>query len=545
MNVLPLVQRELRVALRSPFAYRLRMAVGGGAMGLTVWVILVWSGWSAGASFGRMLLMGLTGLGFAGAALAGMLLCADCVSRERREGTLGLLFLTDLQSADVVFGKLAAKALLPLYALMAAFPAVAVCILFGGVTAGEFWRLVLVLGNTLFLSLSLCLMTSTLCEQHRFAHGGAFLSTLTIFAAPPAIGLGLSFWLAKPVWRALGCLFSPTGSYLLAFDSTYQLGPAWFWGSLLLAHLTAWICLSFACFILPSTWRGRESKPVRSSSTRRRPLPGAQRTSQERWRAELLARLPISWLAERYRPHPILLWLVPILALLLCNFHPDPLGKGAGQISFGLLVIVHLFFNTWLAAHTSYVFAKDRQNGTLELLLGTPLQISEIGKGMLSGLRRHFGPPLLALVGLDLALAVYLAFTKSPAAVWPLAGALTTVINCYCICWIAMWRGLASRSPALAIISTVATILLMPWGWFAVGAVLFARSSFLEFTGLWLVLAAVNNVIFLIKAKEGFARYFRTMALRPVGTKGPPIQSNWSPIVWEEEDVGSDEPLLN
>src|SRR5437763_1392894 len=39
------------------------------------------------------------------------LLTADCISRERREGTLGLLFLTRLRATDIVFAKTLAQAL--------------------------------------------------------------------------------------------------------------------------------------------------------------------------------------------------------------------------------------------------------------------------------------------------------------------------------------------------------------------------------------------------------------------------------------------------
>ena len=37
--------------------------------------------------------------------LEGTRLAADCRGEEKREGTLGLLFLTDLQGYDVVLGK--------------------------------------------------------------------------------------------------------------------------------------------------------------------------------------------------------------------------------------------------------------------------------------------------------------------------------------------------------------------------------------------------------------------------------------------------------
>lgn len=76
------------------------------------------------------------------------MLTADSLSRERREGTLGFLFLTDLQGY-VVAGKLAGLALIPLHGLLATFPIAALTLCLGGVTAGEFWRTQWVVANTL------------------------------------------------------------------------------------------------------------------------------------------------------------------------------------------------------------------------------------------------------------------------------------------------------------------------------------------------------------------------------------------------------------
>ena len=50
----------------------------------------------------RSLFSLLTGIEFTFALLTGPFLTADCLSRERREGTLGFLFLTDLGGFDVV-----------------------------------------------------------------------------------------------------------------------------------------------------------------------------------------------------------------------------------------------------------------------------------------------------------------------------------------------------------------------------------------------------------------------------------------------------------
>ena len=54
---------------------------------------------------GKALYTTLTGFAFGLCLLAGVLLTADCLSEEKREGTLGLLFLTDLKGYDVVLGK--------------------------------------------------------------------------------------------------------------------------------------------------------------------------------------------------------------------------------------------------------------------------------------------------------------------------------------------------------------------------------------------------------------------------------------------------------
>src|SRR5208282_939788 len=66
---------------------------------------------------------------------------ADCVSEEKREGTLGLLFLTDLKGYDVVGGKLVATSLNSFYGLTAIFPVLAIPLLMGGTTSAEFWRI--------------------------------------------------------------------------------------------------------------------------------------------------------------------------------------------------------------------------------------------------------------------------------------------------------------------------------------------------------------------------------------------------------------------
>ncbi|PYK97583.1 MAG: hypothetical protein DME19_15810, partial [Verrucomicrobia bacterium] len=182
----------MRSAVRRPGACRIRLAAGGGAIGLTCWGLLIWSDSMSAASLGHSLLEIFGWTGFVGSALAGLLLTSDSISQERREGTLGLLFLTDLHGHDVAFGKLAAKGIAPFYCLLALFPCLTVCMIVGGVTAGEVWRLWLVLFNTLFFSLSVTILTSTFCRQQRAAQTTALLAILLSVPGLPLLGASLT-----------------------------------------------------------------------------------------------------------------------------------------------------------------------------------------------------------------------------------------------------------------------------------------------------------------------------------------------------------------
>ncbi|PYK98616.1 MAG: hypothetical protein DME19_11890 [Verrucomicrobia bacterium] len=123
MIFLPIVDRELRVAARRPITYWTRLAfamAGAGVVSLALLYASVAGTGAAGIGGGLFYFLSLLALGFS--ALAGVFLTADCLSEERREGTLGLLFLTDLKGYDVVFGKLLERSLSACHGLIAIFP---------------------------------------------------------------------------------------------------------------------------------------------------------------------------------------------------------------------------------------------------------------------------------------------------------------------------------------------------------------------------------------------------------------------------------------
>src|SRR5438552_6414070 len=136
----------------------------------------------------------LTGAAVLYCLLSGVRATADCLSEEKREGTLGLLFLTDLKGYDVVLGKLAATSLNAFYGVMAVVPMLAVPLLIGGVTPGEFGRMAIVAINTLFFSLSIGICISALSRSARGAIGLTFLVILLFAALLPAAGALIAFF---------------------------------------------------------------------------------------------------------------------------------------------------------------------------------------------------------------------------------------------------------------------------------------------------------------------------------------------------------------
>ncbi|HTA31241.1 MAG TPA: hypothetical protein VK731_12195, partial [Candidatus Cybelea sp.] len=109
INVWPVVQRELREGARRRVNHRLRLLSAGVAT-LLLWAIAANLD-RPSAQLGSWLFGGLHSL------LLGLIflivpgLTADCIARERREGTLGLLFLTPLSAGGIVAGKALAQGL--------------------------------------------------------------------------------------------------------------------------------------------------------------------------------------------------------------------------------------------------------------------------------------------------------------------------------------------------------------------------------------------------------------------------------------------------
>src|SRR6185436_14351277 len=181
MTFLPIVGRELRVASRkrSTFWVRVVAALVALLIGSGFLILTHIGPFGIGpAALGKGLFGTLTWLSLAATLSAGLFFTSDCLSQEKREGTIGFLFLTDLRGYDVVLGKLLATSLRGLYALLAVFPILAVTLLMGGITGVHFWKTCLALLNALLCSLAAGLFVSAISRDSQKALAGTLLLLL-------------------------------------------------------------------------------------------------------------------------------------------------------------------------------------------------------------------------------------------------------------------------------------------------------------------------------------------------------------------------------
>jgi ABC-type transport system involved in multi-copper enzyme maturation permease subunit len=523
MSFFPIIERELRQLSRRPMTYRLRSATALvatltslGALGLAL---------GKGTSpyeMGRLIFSILTVLAFGLTLLAGPVLAADCLSGEKRAGTLGLLFLTNLRGYHLVAGKLAALALPPAHCLLAVFPVLAISFFMGGVTAGEFARVALVLANTLFFSLSAALFLSALCRDGRKSLIGAFLLIFAITLGLPA----LEFNWSAGRFAAHPLLTLPSPAWALFLTPRQNFSAAYFWSSLATAQFLGWLCLILAGAILPRTWQDRPEKlsPARWLGIRSREKPVKKLSPT---RAPLLETDPILWLAQRNRPSVLRTWIFLLVFIVLCLAAYRAVNRRwfEAGIVFIAIYFLHAVVKFWMVWEASRQFTDDRDNGALELLLCAPLREESIWRGWLIHLKRRFVTPTLALLLLDALLMIggfdaYGWWGGSGAwAIAFLAGMGLFVADMYALSWVGLWQGLAARTSMRACLNTSLYILVLPaaacLGVMALCG-LFLPVSLIPFNGLitlWFAVGYLSDCAVCARMMVKFRDEFRAVSI--------------------------------
>src|SRR6266540_1522393 len=315
MRFLPIVDRELRVSARRQSTYGLRLLAALAAGVVTVWLCSLPTPGQPPTALGRTLFSGVSIMAFAYCLLIGPFLTADCVSSEKRDGTLGLLFLTDLRSLDVVLGKWVAASLAGFYGLLAVLPALGVPLLLGGVTPGEYGRMALAVVNAIFFSLTAGMFVSALSRDQTKAILGSLILVLATSGLLPGLTALFGF---GPLRVGAGgvlpaTLASPIYTGQFAFDVFYRTNPKPFWISLGAVHFLSWTFMLGAMLVVPQIWRREPSEPGRSHRWLLR--LGWTGGWRRRWKRRLESN-PIYAVAARHRwPHWVCWALVGIVAI--------------------------------------------------------------------------------------------------------------------------------------------------------------------------------------------------------------------------------------
>jgi hypothetical protein len=500
MIVLSLVERELRLRARQPMTMWLRLGTATAATLLT----LSWTQtatWLSPAEMGRTVFGVLTWLSFGVLLFEGVRQTADCLSGEQREGTLGLLFLTELGSLDLVLGKLAATSLHALGGLLAMFPVLGVGLAVGGITAGEFWRTQLALLTTLLVAGCGGLWVSARSHDPLRAVLAGIGLLLTLVLLP----LTCDWLLGRPPFPSL----SPALGVWLAGDRAYALAPARFWWTqLAIVVLSAGFLLSAGC---RARKLGRE--PVTEAPARRRHRPLTSPPS--RWNYRVTPRLharpsltvgdlqPARWLAGSQRGVTPLVWLAILLPTLnLLGFQwLIRLSNSPAKI-VGVLSLLGIGFDAASVALLALLAARPlweaRRSGVLELLLCTPVTGPQVVWAHWSFLWRRVRLPLTLSVGIPVILFVllwvaeagrssampwgYLLGIRMPALAKQIAAAIAA-------CWMGLWLGTLARSLSRAVGQTLLLVVGLPWlagtltSWVLVGLLGMGRSPFRDL--LW------------------------------------------------------------
>jgi ABC-type Na+ efflux pump permease subunit len=531
MTFLPIVNRELRVASRRRGTYWSRCFTAALAISAGFLVYFA-NNDQPSPEIGRVLFGIISTGAFIYCYFIGVRSTADCLSEEKREGTLGLLFLTDLKGYDVVGGKLVATSLNAFYALLAILPVLAIPLLMGGVTNGEFWRMALVLTNTFFFSLAAGMFMSALSQSPRRA-----MAATLIFLLGCSLGISLAaglvpFIYESPDLRYLCHLLNPFSPLDLVYDFPFKKEAATFWVSCGIIHGSAWLFLALASGIVPRSWQDH--------STGGR--GGRWRENWRRWnfgndadriafRRRLLGVNAFLWLAGRARLKPVFVWAA--LAGIGCLYSWGAIENGHSWNDSSTYVITAIILNSmlklWIASEAGYRLGEDRKLGSLELILSTPLDVRDIIRGQMLALRRQFLGPTLAVMLVEfIFLLAALDGTGSNAGdiswlvAWWAAANVMLVADMLALSVVAMWVGLSTRNPNRTTGITVIRVLVLP---LVANFILFILLEIVasatgtpfdpgwEFIfALWIVTGVFADLLFGVRAWRHLRRDFREVA---------------------------------
>jgi ABC-type transport system involved in cytochrome c biogenesis permease component len=514
MQLLPIVQRELLVAARQRMTYLSRTLSAG--ILLPVFALLQNLHAGGGPFAGPHILSILSTIVFVECMLAGIRYTSDSISEERREGTLGLLFLTDLNGADIVLGKVFARGLRAFFSLLAAFPILALTVLIGGVTGSQVAAVCLTLLLCIVFSLSAGVFISSRGYRERNVLVGTLLLLLLISFVPVALNS-----IAVRVFGFYGfidtiLLLSPYHAFSEAGRGFSRTLPSSLWTLL----------FSSVAFLIYAAWRirrtfGETERPPKRERTgdTSRPLPH-----------RIFSGNPLAWLARRGRIRSSRAVAFAALSFafgLFCWMAVGEHWNWAMPLVFLGSYAMHAIYKFLLTAETCRQLNEDRRSGSLELLLATPASTQEIVRTQLFATWRAWFPAMLGLAVMNWLWLSHRTFDSDEAiAVLLPVSLILLVADTIVLPYRSLVRALYGERYTMTVFKTFVRTIGPPFALIAFMLAMSIGSNNTEgvvarcFT-LWGAFCVVYSFVLVREARWRLNKHFRTMAA------GDPVPNPW------------------
>ncbi len=412
----PIIEWELRGALRRTEVRKTRWqcAFWGGIMTM---VFILLAGLTGSAPLvGIGLHQVLFFFGIYIAVVKTPPLTADVFTVERRNRTLGLLFLAGLSPGEIFASKVLGRALVAFNNLLALAPFLAIPFLTGGLSPTLFLATVCCLPNLLLFTLSVTILASALCEDDSAVVVLAVAIGVAVSGITPAVYLGSKYFSGGSTISPEWLLLSPAYGAWMVFHRFTSGSAAEFWKCSLITLGWSCLALTLAAVALKGAWRDKPDSVLGThwrEQLRRwlRGTPAWRRSLGRRW----LDTDPFAWLAAHDRLPERLAWgvVLGIATVWLVGWWAWPQGWPSVPNFFLTATLLNSSVE-WIAHFTAARrIGEDRCSGAMELLLTTPLQVRQIVEGQLHALRRQFQPVFWATLVLNLAMLISGFFVRT------------------------------------------------------------------------------------------------------------------------------------
>ena len=426
MLFLPVIERELRASARHVFTYYLR-SLGAGALLLASLLFGLEEGFDS--NLGGKLFGYLHFTLFYAIWILVPLLAADCISRERREGTLGLLFMTGLGGPDIVLAKSLAHGLRALTLWVAAVPVLTLSFLLGGVS----WQETMLSAVINFSALCWALAAGVLGSGWSKTWGHAILRAaifalffLLLMAITAGCGLATilrsgraPFW-GSPVsaffelepsrWdyvflTGIGFITNLSANFAGFVFRTVTNGQLVWFSMIVITFslLGSLLAIRLAGAKTGRVWRETPLSPRQVWLEKTFCTPIIWLSFFRAWMKRKLERNPVGWLEQRTWSGRLITWgWLAVIVSLYSVMLTDPNFFRRSSVPQNFMAWLLVFS---MAVSTAGSFRRERESGVLELLLVSSVGEHAIVWGRLRGIWSQFLPAF----GLLLLVWIYLA----------------------------------------------------------------------------------------------------------------------------------------